>query len=130
MLNEFLESCEEWHSLIIPLTASVAPHRQPVGCANHLIGFHMRAIPLTINGVKATVKQNETKELVVRSIYIQNLKCNVKNTCHFHLNLVCIPPGLTSHYSGIRGGGIKHDKSYLCQWSLTHNQCIHPSESR
>ena len=29
MLNEVLESCEEWHSLIILLTASVAPtHKQ------------------------------------------------------------------------------------------------------
>ena len=56
----------------------------------------MRATPLTINGVKANVKQNETKELMIRSTYFQNLKCNVKNTCNFHLILVSIPSGLTS----------------------------------
>ena len=39
----------------------------------------MRATPPTINGIKAKVKQNETKELVVRSTYFQSLKCNVKN---------------------------------------------------
>ena len=47
----------------------------------------MRATPPTINEEKANVKQNETKELVVRSTYSQNLKCNVKNTCNFHLVL-------------------------------------------
>ena len=56
----------------------------------------MWAAPLTIDGVKANVKQNETKELVVRNTYFQNLKCNVKNTCNFYLILVGIPPGLTS----------------------------------
>ena len=78
MLNEVLESCEECHSLIIPLIASVLSHTetsQPVCYVNHLTGFHMRAAPPTINGVKAILKQNETKELVVRSTYFQNLKC-------------------------------------------------------
>ena len=54
---------------------------------------------LAINGLKANVKQNETKELVVPIVvhsYFQNLKCNVKNKCTFHLILVGIPPGLTS----------------------------------
>ena len=53
---------------------------------------------LEINGLKANVKQNETKELVVpiRSAYFQNLKCNVKNASTFHLILVGIPPGLKS----------------------------------
>ena len=56
----------------------------------------MTATPLTINGVKANVKQNETKELVVRSTYFQNIKCNVKNTCIFHLTFVGIPSRLDS----------------------------------
>ena len=56
----------------------------------------MRAKPLTINGVKANVKQNETKELMVRSTYFQNLKCNVNNTCNFYLILFGIPSSLTS----------------------------------
>ena len=56
----------------------------------------MRAT-LAINGLKDNVKQNETKELVVliRSMYFQNLKCNVKKHV-FHLTLVDIPSSLTS----------------------------------
>ena len=69
---------------------------QPVCCASYLTGFHMRATLLTINGVKANVKQNETQELVVRSAYFKNLKCNVKERCIFHLILLGIPSGLTS----------------------------------
>ena len=91
MLNEVLESCEEWHSLIIPLIVPVLPHTKtskPFRCANHLTGFHMRAAPPTINGVLPS----ETKELLLRSTYFQNLKCNVKT----HVILVGIPSGLTS----------------------------------
>ena len=69
MLNEVLDRYRE--------------SSQPVRCANYLTGFDMRATPSTINGVKANVKQNETKELVVRSTYFQNRKCNVKNTSNF-----------------------------------------------
>ena len=76
-MNKVLESCEEWHSLIIPLISPVPPHTetsQPVCCANHLTGFHVRATPSKVNGVKANVKQNETKELVVRSTYFLKLE--------------------------------------------------------
>ena len=65
----------------------------------------MRATLLTFNGVKANVKQNETKKLVVRSTYFQNLKCNVKNTCIFHLILVGIPSGLISLVTNREWGG-------------------------
>ena len=91
-----------------PINCQCSPHTetsQSICCANHLTGFHMRATLLTINGLKANVKQNETKELVVRSTYFQTLKCNVKNTCIFHLISVGIPSGLTSSVSN-RGGGI------------------------
>ena len=54
----------------------------------------MKATQQAINGFKANVKQNETKEQVVRSTYFQNLKCYVKNACMFHLILVVVPSGL------------------------------------
>ena len=82
-----------------PINCHCSPNTetsQSICCANHLTGFHMRETLLTINGLKANVKQNETKELVVRSTYLQKLKCNVKNTCIFHLISVGIPSGLTS----------------------------------
>ena len=69
---------------------------QSICYANQLTGFSMRATLLTINGSKANVKQNETKELVVRSTHFQNLNCNVISTCIFHLILIGVPSGLTS----------------------------------
>ena len=102
MLNEVLESCEKWSLVINPLTAPVLPHTETsrlICCANKSTGFHIKAT-LAINRLKADVKQNEAKELVVPIVvvhsYFQNLKCNVKNTCTFLLILVGIPPGLTS----------------------------------
>ena len=49
--------------------------------------------------VKADVKQQELKELVVVSFnfykkYLENLKCNVKQACIFHLILLGIPSSL------------------------------------
>ena len=41
---------------------------QSIGCPNHLIGLHMRVTLLPFDGLKAN--ENETKELVVKSIYI------------------------------------------------------------
>ena len=79
-----------------PINCQCCPHTeisQSVYCANYLTGFHMKATPLTINGAKANVKQNETKELVVRTKYFQNLKLNI---CIFHLILAGIPSGLPS----------------------------------
>ena len=49
--------------------------------------------------VKADVKQQEIKELVDPSFnfykkYFQNLECNVKQACIFHLILLRIPSSL------------------------------------
>ena len=54
----------------------------------------MKATQQAINGIKANVKQNETKEQVVKNTYFQNLKCYIKNTCMFHLILVGVLSGL------------------------------------
>ena len=81
MLKEVLESCEEWHLLVIPLTVPLLPpHRNQ---STSLLCKSFDWFPYegnnNDNGLKANVKQNETEELVVRSTYFQNLKCNVKN---------------------------------------------------
>ena len=112
------------------INCQCCPHRetsQAACCANYLTGFHMRATLLTFNGVKASVKQNETKKLVVRSTYFQNLKCNVKNMYFsFNFGWHSIWPNIISYEQGVgvltqRTKSTKNEKSYLCQWSLTHN---------
>ena len=68
MLNEVLESCEKWPLLINPLTVPVLPHTEIsrlICCANKLTGFHIYEGNAGSNRLKANVKQNETKEMVV-----------------------------------------------------------------
>ena len=68
-----------------PINCAVSPPHTEISQSICCTGFHIRAVLLAINGLKANVKQNEIKELVVRSAYFQNLKCNVKSPCIFHV---------------------------------------------
>ena len=82
----------------------------------------------------ANVKQNGTKEMMVRSTYFQNLKCNVKKTCIFHLIVVGIPSGLTSSVRNSGWGINSMDKIHKAGQKLSlsmvpNTQYIHPIES-
>ena len=69
-----------------PINCAVSPPHTEISQSICCTGFHIRAVLLAINGLKANVKQNEIKELVVvRSAYFQNLKCNVKSAFIFHV---------------------------------------------
>ena len=59
--------------------ASAIPTQKPVNQSVVQIIWLVNEGNTTDNGIKAKVKQNETKELVVRSTYFQSLKFNVKN---------------------------------------------------